>query len=359
MEAQNQPTPTASGAATIYDVAKKAGVSISTVSRVLNNNPNVLHETRQRVLKVIRELNFKPNPIARGLVVRQTNALEVFLSWPGYNLDFSNSWYMALLSGVNDVARENHYGLFINTVAGDFDPHEIYEKAFYSIVDGVLLAAPLVPPDELVAKLRTETLPFVLCSYQVDDPGIDWVDCDNVEGARQMALHLTGLGYSRIAMIAGPAAVSTNAKQRLEGFQKGMQEAGRELSDVVYSDFTEEGGFAAMKKLLAASKRPEAVFCANDSMAFGAVRACREEGLRVGEDIAITGFDNLKESEWEQYQLTTVEQDVRAVSREATKLLVEKIRSDRRFWKPRHILTPVRLVIRNSCGAGRRKSSGQ
>src|SRR5271170_2525060 len=101
---------------TIYDVADKAGVSISTVSRVLNNNPNVLEETRQKVMKVIAELEFKPNPIARGLVVKQTNVVEVFFSWFGADCDFRSYWYVEILNGVNEVVQENQFGLLVNTV---------------------------------------------------------------------------------------------------------------------------------------------------------------------------------------------------------------------------------------------------
>src|SRR5579885_1120433 len=113
---------------TIYDVAQKAGVSISTVSRVLNNNPNVLEDTRQRVLQAIGELNFKPNPIARGLVVKQTNLVEVCFSWSGYQINLQNAWYSGILNGINEVVQENRFGLLINTISGVFDPQEVYRR---------------------------------------------------------------------------------------------------------------------------------------------------------------------------------------------------------------------------------------
>jgi len=131
-----------SGEPTIYDVARDAGVSISTVSRVLNNHSSVLPETRERVQKVVQALGFKPNPIARGLVVKHTNVFEVFFSWPGYTLNFYDSWYMSLLTGISEAARSGQYGVLINTLAGPFDRTESYERAFGSLVDGILLLAP-------------------------------------------------------------------------------------------------------------------------------------------------------------------------------------------------------------------------
>ena len=202
---------------TIYDVAQKAGVSISTVSRVLNNNPNVLEETRQKVLKTIEEMNFKPNPIARGLVIKQTNLVEVFFSWsgykfdmPGYQFNLQSAWYLGLLNGINEVVQENKYGLLINTISGVFDPQEVYRRVYHNAVDGILMVSPYLEEKDVLHMLDRR-IPMVLIGYRTDDPRIDFVDSDNVNAVVQVVDHFVELGYRKIACISGPINTSRNA----------------------------------------------------------------------------------------------------------------------------------------------------
>jgi DNA-binding LacI/PurR family transcriptional regulator len=337
---------------TIYDVAKQAGVSISTVSRVLNNNPNVLHDTRQRVLKVIAELNFKPNPIARGLVVKQTNILEVFFSWTGYQLNFGNSWYMGILNGVNEVARQNKYGLLINTVAGDYDPQAVYEKAFYNIVDGVLIVSPYLKEEE-VRRMVDERLPFVLISYRIDDPRIDFVDSDNAGAAVMVVDHLVGLGRRRLAVVNGILESSRNAIDRWAGFQEGLKKHGLPLPPeyVTEGRFNVETGEACAEKLLSLPQPPDAIFAINDYMAMGVVNVLKKRGMTPGREVAVVGFDDITEAAMPYYELTTVRQDFIGISSEASRLLIRKIRHQSGNWVPQHIMMPTQLVVRKSCGA--------
>lgn len=336
---------------TIYDVAKKAGVSISTVSRVLNNNPNVLQETRQRVLKVIAELNFKPNPIARGLVVKQTNILGIFFSWTGYQLNFGNSWYMGILNGVNDVARENKYGLLINTVAGDYDPQAVYEKAFYNIVDGVIIVSPYLQEEE-VRKMVDERLPFVLISYRIDDPRIDFVDSDNVGAAAMVVDHLVRAGRKRIAVVNGIMESSRNAIDRFAGFRDAVKRHGLDLPAEYVKEglFSVESGEAAAEQLLVLPDPPDAIFAANDYMAMGVVNVLKKRGLTPGQEVAVVGFDDITEAALPYYELTTVKQDFVGISSEAASLLIRKVRQQGGHWVPQHLLLPTQLVVRKSCG---------
>ncbi len=339
---------------TIYDVAKQAGVSISTVSRVLNNHPSVLPETREKVMKSVANLDFKPNPIARGLVVKHTNVLEVFFSWPGYVLNFYDSWYMSLLTGISEGIRDSQYGLLINTLAGPYDRTEAYEKAFLGIVDGIILLAPRLEP-KMTARILKERVPVVVTNCRAEDPRVDWVDTDNAGGAALIAGHLAGLGHKKIACITGPLDISENARDRLRGFDEKLASLGVATPDHyrVAGGFTEDSGEKAMDQLLDLKDPPTAVFACNDSMALGAVRALRMRKLKPGVDMAVAGYDNIRESAMPDYDLTTVDAKVPLLGREVARLLIQKIQKRGSDWTPQHLVIPVEMVVRSSSGPKR------
>ena len=336
---------------TIYDVAQKAGVSISTVSRVLNNNPNVLEETRQKVLKAIAELNFKPNPIARGLVVKQTNVIEVFFSWSGYQFKLTSAWYVGLLNGINDVVHENQYGLLINTIAGVFDPQEVYRRVFHNAVDGILMVSPYLTEKE-VAEMMDNRVPVVLIGYRTNDPRIDFVDSDNIHAASSVVEHFASLGHKKIAIITGQQKTSRNASDRLTGYQVAMKKHGFQIPDgyIVEGDFLTESGEIGMTQLLGLKDPPTAVFASNDLMALGAVKAMEKAKLIPGKDIALVGFDDIQEVSTPPHSITTVRQDYQTISVEATNMLLSKIQAPE-HWKPRQLLVPTKLVVRQSSGS--------
>lgn len=347
---------------TIYDVAAKAGVSISTVSRVLNNNPNVLEDTRQRVQKVIEDLQFKPNPIARGLVVKQTNLIEVFFSWAGpvfnmagYQFNLQSAWYVGLLNGINEVVQEKQYGLLINTISGVFDPQEVYRKVSSKAVDGVLMVSPYLEEKD-VLRMINQRIPMILIGYRTDDEGVDFVDSDNRGAAVQVVDYLVGLGHKKIACIAGQVRTSRNAADRLEGFKEACGKNGLSLPAeyLVEGDFLKQSGAEAMRKLMALTDRPTAVFASNDLMALGAWDVAEEMGLTVGKDVALVGVDDIAEAFTPPYSLTTVRQDYRAMSVEATRMLIDKINHPDN-WKPRQVLVPTQMVVRQSCGSKKKQ----
>ncbi|HVZ79319.1 MAG TPA: LacI family DNA-binding transcriptional regulator [bacterium] len=336
---------------TIYDVAHKAGVSISTVSRVLNNNPNVLEDTRQKVLQAIAELKFKPNPIARGLVARQTNLIEVVFSWSGYQFNLQSAWYVGLLNGINEVVQENQYGLLINTIAGIFDPQEVYRRVYHNAVDGVIMVSPYLEETD-VLQMMDQKIPVVLIGYRTESQEMDFVDSDNVQAAVTVVDHLVKLGHKKIAFISGQPKTSRNANDRLRGFRMAMEGKGLSIPEgyIVEGDFMRPSGEEAMKKLLALPDKPTAVFASNDLMALGAWDVAEEAGLTVGGDIALVGFDDITEAFTPPYSLTTVRQDYRTISVEATRMLLDKIHAGSQ-WKPKQVLVPTQLVVRQSCGS--------
>jgi DNA-binding LacI/PurR family transcriptional regulator len=339
---------TMAGEPTIYDVARNAGVSISTVSRVLNGHSSVLPETRERVQRAVQELEFKPNPIARGLVVKHTNVFEVFFSWPGYQLNFYDSWYMSLLTGISEAARDSQYGVLINTLAGPFDRTESYERAFGGIVDGILLLAPRLEP-KIMERILKER---VLANCRSEDAKVDWVDTDNAGGAALVVDHLAALGHRKIAVVTGPVDISENAASRLRGFDERVTAIGLPSPDVyrVEGDFTEASGAKALDQLLGLKDPPTAVFACNDSMALGVVHALRARGRTPGKDLSVAGYDNIHESALPEVGLTTVDAQIPLLGREVAQRLIQKIQAGSDAWKPQQRVIPVHLVTRSSTG---------
>jgi LacI family transcriptional regulator len=335
---------------TIYDVANKAGVSISTVSRVLNKNPNVLEETRQRVLKVIAELGFKPSSIARGLVGHHTNLIQVLFSWQNRQFDFRNNWYVSLLNGFNATIQKNGYGLMVNTIAGIFEPEEIYATVFRNASDGILVVSPFLEEKDILGMNRN-AVPMVLVGHRIESDEIDYVDSDNQTAAEQIVDHLAGLGHKRIAIITGPMKGSSDTADRLNGYKNAMKKHGFLVPSeyIVEGNFNKVTGALATEKLLALPERPTAIFCCDDLMAMGAWDTVEKKGLEVGKDVSLVGFDDIEEASHVPYSLTTVRQDYHNLSTQATLLLLEKIKSPDK-WKPKHLLLPTQLIARDSTG---------
>ncbi|HUO56965.1 MAG TPA: LacI family DNA-binding transcriptional regulator, partial [bacterium] len=191
---------------TIYDVAYKAGVSISTVSRVLNNKARVNQETRQKIEQAIEELDYRPNQIARGLVVHKVNLIQVCFSWSSAKINLENPWYMDLLTGINDIVQERKYGLLINTISGVYDPKEIYRRVSKNAVDGVLLVSPYLKEEELT-QIKDYPVPVVLIGCRVEDPLLDYVDSDNAKAVAEVVDHLVKKGHKKIACITGEVEI--------------------------------------------------------------------------------------------------------------------------------------------------------
>jgi LacI family transcriptional regulator, galactose operon repressor len=222
---------------------------------------------------------------------------------------------------------------------------------FHNAVDGVLMVSPYLP-EEGIRQMKGYRVPVVLIGCRVDDPQMDFVDSDNVKASGEVVDHLARMGHRKIAIVTGEVEISRNASDRLLGFQEAMKERGLPVPGdyVVGGDFGRESGAAAMRKLLALKDRPTAVFASNDLMALGAWDEADKAGLSVGHDIALVGFDDITEAFTPPYSLTTVKQDYRAISVEAARMLLEKI-ADPERWKPRQVLVPTELIVRQSCGS--------
>lgn len=317
---------------TIKEVARQAKVSTATVSRVINNDPRVKRDTRERVLDVMKRANYHPNPLAQGLSRGRARVLGV-VTHP--DPDMKAHYFVETLRGINAALSNNPYTLIINP------PHHD--------VTGYLLLAP-AEGDPTLKLAAEKQIPTVLLNSA--SARFSCVDLDNVTAAYETVSHLLKLGHRNVAIINGNLGVS-NGKDRFEGYKKALADHGRPLDKSLIAEgaFDDAKGYAAMKHLLAAQPRPTAVFAANDHMAFGAMKAVQEAGLRVPQDVAIAGFDDVDASSFVTPSLTTVRQPFFQMGFEAARYLAEAVTGQNSGFLPRRILVQGKLIIRQSCGA--------
>ncbi len=336
---------------TIDEVARLAFVSRSVVSRVLNNHPNVSKEARARVLKVIEEYNYRPSSVARSLVTDRTFELCVLAPRRRDDVLATGYWTLVLL-GISERSLQRGYLVPITMVSADMGD-EINSRMLAShAFDGFILIAHDVI--KLVANgLRTRRTPIVLIGHDPNFPDLNSVDGDNFDGAYQAGAHLVGLGYRRMGLMLGPLELQETVDRR-DGFVKALREAGRSISDahIVVGDYSQQSGYDLMRRWIEAGDPPEAVFCTSDVQAIGALLALYRAGLRVPEDVALVGYDDLPTSRYTTPPLTTVHQPVYGKGEQAANIIIDQIEGKRSGVV--HENLPVRLVVRETCGARQR-----
>ncbi|HAF70830.1 TPA: LacI family transcriptional regulator [Candidatus Acetothermia bacterium] len=285
---------------TIREVAARAGVSVSTVSRVLNGRDahHMRPETKERVLRAIEELEYTPVKAARSLRCQRTQVIGILVP------DISNPFFSLLARGVASVAFESGY----STLICDSDHSVEKESRYLDIllsegVEGIVFVPVGRPDMGRIERLLRRGIRIVAADRRVE--GLPTVEADNRGGSRELTRYVLSLGYRRIAYIAGPEEVST-AQDRLLGFQEAMEEAGLAPVAVRHGNFTYESGYELARGILEKGK-VDAIMCGNDLMAIGAIRAAEDLGLRVPEDLGVTGFDHVLWSDLVQPKLTTVE----------------------------------------------------
>jgi LacI family transcriptional regulator len=331
---------------TLEQIAKQAGVSRSTVSRVMNNHPNVDSETRTHVLSVAETLNYHPNIAARGLAAGRTNILGLVIP-TGVSALFTDPYFPLLIQGVTSACTLQDHSVMLWLADPEFDRHTSRQVLQGGLIDGVILAS-AVNDDPMLEALLNRGLPFVMVGRRPDDDRVSYVDVDNRSSARELVAYLLRLGYSRVATITGPQNMIAGL-DRLEGYHTALRDR-RVTPDpqlIIEADFTEEGGHRAMQRLLPLA--PDAVFAASDAMAVGALRALREAGRRVPEDIAVAGFDDMPFAARTDPPLTTVRQPIQRLGALAAETLIDLISYP--DTGPRRIILSTELVIRASCGS--------
>ncbi|MEY9865465.1 LacI family DNA-binding transcriptional regulator [Peribacillus sp. RS7] len=331
------------------DVAKLANVSPATVSRVLRQPDLVSEDTKQKVLQVIEEMNYKPHMIASQFRTKETKIILVVVP------DITRPFFSEVLRGIEHTAVENGYQVILGDTENDIEREKEYIDLLYKKqADGAVL---------LTARMNRESLenlsnqfPIVLACEYVDGLDIPTVSIDNVSSARKVTEHLIKLGHTRIAHITGPMNIILS-RDRLGGFQQAMKNHHLKVNQELIQeggDYSIESGYDQMMKLLSLEKRPEAVFVFNDEMALGAVKAIQDHGLSVPKDIAVVGFDNLKIASIFHPHITTIDQPKYEIGKKATNLLLTLMKGG--TVEKKKFVMKDELIIRESCGANLEKS---
>lgn len=333
---------------TIEEIASLAAVSRSTVSRVLNNHPNVRPEVRAKVLRVVQEHNYTPNAAARSLASSRSNVISLVVPRSAAIL-FADPFFPLVIQGISEACAGAGYFLMLSMLTVEM------ERSFYSRVlrgrhfDGVIMLSSDID-DPLLPQLIHDGMPLVLVGRHPYLEQVTSVDAENREGARQATAHLIGLGHRRVATISGPQDMVAGIDRR-DGYKQALTAAGIAIDPVliVEGDFTREGGYQAMRHLLALPERPSAVFVASDPMAFGAMRAIGEAGLQIPGQIALVGFDDVPAAAYTSPPLSTMRQPCAEMGAAAVRALVAQI--DEPGRPPTAVRLPVTLVVRATCGA--------
>jgi LacI family transcriptional regulator len=329
---------------TIRDVAKRAGVATMTVSRVINNSGYVSDETRAKVEAAVAELGYVPNMLGPSLRFKQTNTLALVLT------DITNPFWTTIARGAEDAAHEKGYSVILCNTDESPDKQEQYlTMLLRRRIDGILLA-PACSSAESVEQIQKQGIAVVVLDRSVPVADVDIVRGDSTGGAYTLTRHLLDLGHKRIMMLAGPKDVSTSS-ERVAGFRRALIEAGLEpeKDNVIWGEFTQDSGHAMTLQALERTPKPTAIFAGNNFIAIGALRAMRETGLQVPENISVVSFDDLPDSMSAKPFITNVAQPTYDIGYQATQILITRMTGDK-TGEFRSILLPTQLIVRQSSG---------
>ena len=329
---------------TIRDIARVAGVSVATVSRVMNDRPDVSPETRESVLRVARAHNFTTNRSARGLSVGRTGLIGFTLPW------VDEHYFTGILAGATEALHEQEQRVVLCPTHHEHDREvSLLERLMNGTTDGAIVLLPEESPAELRA-LNEHGFPFVVADpRQPLDEGVPVVSAAHGSGARSATEHLIRLGHRRIGLITGfPGWTAT--EERIAGYKTALASAGLPLVSelVVEGEFNAEAGYVAAARLLDRVDRPTAIFASNDNTAVGTMRAALERGMRIPEDLSIVGFDDTEVARNVWPRLTTVRQPLAELGRTAVSLLNRLIEGQR--TEALRIELATRLIVRESTG---------
>ena len=329
---------------TIKEVAKEANVSFSTVSRVIRNAKNIHPETRKKVLRAIKKLNYHVDARARGMVKRETKTIGVCIS------DISNPFYPPIVRGIENTINKFHYNLLLSNTDEDAEKEEVYLKLMLEKrVDGLIIA-PTGQSTSYLKEFIKRNIPVVFIDRKIENISTDTVCTDNFQGAFSAVEHLIKLGHKRIAMIAGPKAITT-IQDRIKGYLEALKIYNTKRADSLIAEGspTIEGGIKATKTLFKLSSPPTAIFSCNNLMTLGSLIALKRLGKNVPKDVAIVGFDDLEWAEVLDPPLTVVSQPTYTIGTTAAQLLMQRLLREGPIKKQNIVLKPE-LIIRRSCG---------
>jgi LacI family transcriptional regulator len=327
------------------DVAKAAGVSIMTVSRALNGNPNVTDETRQRVFAAIKQLHYHRNELARSLREKRTRQIGILVP------NLFDPFFANCVHAMGVVAKQHNYSIIIST--SNEDPDDEFEEAtrmLHRNVEGVVvIPAALVRGSSRLLAPEFSNLPIVALDRPIDGSRYDSVLVQNRNGGRLGTRHLIGLGHKRVACISLGAHLYT-MRMREQGYRDAMTAAGLKADVQTVTDSIETS-FSMLRTLLAARKPPTALFCANNLITRHVLHGLRTLQVRLPESVALVGFDDWETADLLQPGITVVRQPLESLGRIAAEVLFARLGEDKREGPPKSIVLPVELVVRGSCGA--------
>jgi len=341
--------------ATLKDIAKRSGVSVGTASAVINNKSWVSDEVRQRVLKAIEEMDYHPNHMARSLKIKKTNTIGLIVS------DITNPFFPEIVRSIEGIARNSGYSIILCDANEDLEAGlEGFNLLLNKQVDGIILLGGIVPKSNLLAFLKKRDFPLVVVERDYGHPRLNTILVDAVRGAFKATSHLLDLGYWPVGFISGPLSLDHETDYlhgsvgRFKGYQLALKERGIPFDQklVKEGDFRFEGGYRAMNQFLEQKQPPRAVFVSNDLMAIGAMEAIKQKGLRIPEDIAVVGYDDIPEASYTSPSLTTIALPKKKLGSLAVEILLNNLLSKGKNEYQKVVL-PTKLVVRNSCGAGR------
>jgi DNA-binding LacI/PurR family transcriptional regulator len=336
---------------TITDIARLAGVAPMTVSRVVNDSGYVSQQIREKVESVIKELNYHPNALARGLKRQRTHVVGILLP------DIANPFSAELAQGIQEVLLTRGYSSFISASERSVQREQAALRALFDHrADGIIVATRETKAgNDFLLRLAERDLPMVVVGRTLNHPHVDRVTADHWKGAYEAVEHLISLGHRRIGFV-GVSPINGAGLRRYQGYLDALREHDLPIDEKLIvgpaAEFgpgysTQDDGYAGMKKLLALKKRPTAVFARNDYTAMGAICAIQDANLRIPEGIAIVGFDNVPLAAYMTPPLTTVDQPTKQQGREAARLLLDRLEGDKTRER-RDICLDCHLVIRQS-----------
>ncbi len=305
---------------TIKDIAEKSGVSITTVSRVLNDKPDVNNETRAKVLKVIKESNYRPNGMARSLVINQTYSIGLIIP------DINNPYFPEVARGIEDQAQKSSYSVIFSSTDNKLErEREVIDLMLQKRVDGLIVSLSLANKD-ILKRLEDRKIPIVQLDRKIPDSIYPAVMIDNKKSAYNAVQFLIDEGHKKIAHITGDLQ-TVPGQERQEGYRKAILDNDLAINeDLIYEgDFSKKAGYKAMDKMIERGRVPEAIFAANDLMALGVLEACRNSNLKIPTDLALMGHDDISISNLVHPSLTTMAQPKYRLGRQACELLINLI----------------------------------
>lgn len=330
---------------TIIDIAKKIGVSYTTVSRALNGKPGVNEETRKKILEESKRMNYQPNAIARGLVSKYTNTIGLIIP------DISNPYFPAIARGIEDAARLVNYDVFLCNTNWDAEREKSCIQALLQKrVDGIIINPNSSSNLDFISDLN---IPIVLLNSKNIRGNHSYINVDNCQGGFLATEHLIKSNYKKIAFVGGTTNSDAN-NQRLNGYKEALSYYGVETNEsyIINGEFNLESGYNLTKQLLSLQNPPDAIFAANDIIALGVMQCIQEFNLDIPTQFGIVGFDDIYSSQLPQIQLSTIQQPTYFIGKKSFEVFLDKVNGNDQDNLVKQILLDLKLIVRKTTSVG-------